>query len=183
MTTRHLYIFLIFFGHYSFAQDIEFAEPFRYDADTEQKLAMICDTLTGNWLLKNNLRLGVEKNDTVCLKAYNISKSSPAVSRPKIIFSFNPGGELMITEFPIGQKIVRAYGKWSVDVRSSDDIAPFYLYLYITRDYGIDFSKFKGFKTEFNGFITEFDINSFQLKDTKELEGKTQWKVLNFVRL
>ena len=183
MTTRHLYIFLIFFGHNSFAQDVEIVERGRYDADTEQKLAMISDTLIGNWLLKNNLCLGVEKNDTLSQKVYNISKSSPAVSRPKIIFSFRQGGELVITEFPIASKIIVAWGQWHVLVRSRDDIAPFYLYLYITRYSGIDFSKFKGFTTEFNGFITEFDINSFQLKDTKKLDGNTQWKFLNFVRL
>lgn len=144
---------------------------------------MICDTLRGNWLLKNNLCLGVERNDTLSHKVYNISKSSPAVSRPKIIFSFKQGGELVITEFPAANKITVAEGQWKVLVKSREDIAPFYLRLRITRYSGIDFSKFKDFTAEYNGFITEFDLNSFQLKDTKTLEGNAQWQVLNFVRL
>ena len=137
---------------------------------------MIYDTLRGDWLLKNELTLVKEKNDTLSQKVYNTSKSSPETSRPKIILSFKSGGELIITEFPPGQKIIVTKAEWRVNVRSPHDIGPFYLDIFIKGSTEKVFYEFKG-------FITEFDINRFQLTDKRMLDATTQWTVLNFSRL
>lgn len=178
MRTRHLFIFLIFFGHHCFAQSDEIILPFKYDPDTEQKLAMIYDTLRGDWLLKSKLTITKEKNDTLNKKIYNTSKSSSAASRPKIIFSFRPGGELAITEFPVDHKIIFMQGTWSVLVNYREGTAPFYLDLKITRS-----TEMTSYSNEFDGFIMDFDINNFQLKENKEVDKSKQWTVLNFTRL
>jgi hypothetical protein len=168
-------VFLLLRG-ISYSQ--EFTEPFQYDSLTNHKLEVIYNILTGDWLLKNKITFGKEKNDTLSKEVYNTSKNSPGTSRPKIILSFRPGGELHITEFLVGQKISVIKAKWTVDVQSLNDTGSFFIK---TTHYSYYYPA--KIPYEYKGLITNSDIHHFKLTDESQLEKKKEWTILNFVKI
>ncbi len=171
MTTRLLTILFLLVGQTVYSQ---IGDTTNFDPDTKQKMVMICDSLKGDWLLTYKLTIGKEKNDTINQKVSDKSNSRTATTRPKIILSFKSNGDIVITEFPNGRKASVTKAKWKVEVRPFDDIDLFFVEIYNSDN--------KNVTNEFNGFITDFDINRFQLSDKSWRVATKQWTELNFIR-
>lgn len=173
ISTKLFHLFFLLCSQVLYAQTV--AEPYTYGPEITRKM----ETLRGEWLLASKLTIGNDKNDTLSRQVYNVSKYSPAASRPKIILSFRTGGELLINDYSVGQKIVVIWARWRIDDHSYNDTGPFFLETRNTRYT----STAQKVPYEFKGMITDMDSNHFQLIDKSRLSETNQWIILNFVKL
>ena len=153
---KKLKFIIIFFllKQFSYSQ---IGDTIGFDSDTMQKMIKLCDSLQGDWLLKNKVTISKDKKDTTNQITSMKSKIWTLNERPIIEISFKKNGDVVITETPLGKSKNVTKAKWKLEVRPFTDIDLFFI--------EIDNSNNDKVVKEFNGFITELVRNHCKISN------------------